>query len=184
MNIPNMLAGTILLVMGRRLFWLFVGCVGFALAYAYAERFLAAQPDYAVMAISILCGVAGALLAVFFQEIAVGISGFMAGVYVTLYLLAEAGFASYQFVWLISLCGGIIGSIFLIFVFDWALILLSSMTGASLIVQSGVLKYLPFPPVPHLPAIVFLALVILGCAVQTKFLNPQPGRDRPRKRFW
>ena len=31
---------------------------------------------------------------------------------------------------------------------------------------------------------IFLALVILGCAVQAKFLNPQPGRDRPRRRLW
>ncbi len=184
MNIPNILAGTILLVMGRRLFWLFVSCLGFAVAYTHAGRFLTGQPEYVIMTIAVICGVAGALIAVFFQEIAVGISGFMAGVYLTLYLIAAAGFGSSQFVWLIGIGGGIIGAVFLVFVFDWTLVLLSAMTGASLIVQSGVLSYLPIPANPHTPAIAFLVLVILGCAVQTKFLNPQPGRDRPRKRLW
>ncbi|MGE0086504.1 MAG: hypothetical protein AB7S75_19015 [Desulfococcaceae bacterium] len=184
MNIINILAGTLLLIIGRRLFWLFVGCIGFTVAYTYAGRFMAGQPDYVIMAAAIISGVAGALFAVFFQELAVGISGFMAGVYVTLYLLTGAGFGSSQFVWLIGIGGGIIGAVFLIFVFDWTLILLSAMTGASMIIQSGVLAYIPLPANPHTPAIAFLLLVVLGCAVQTKFLNPQPGRDRPRKRFW
>jgi hypothetical protein len=55
--------------------------------------------------------------------------------------------------------GGIIGIIFVIAIFDWALIFLSSLTGAALILQPLGLR-------PAVAPLVFLGLFIVGVIVQ------------------
>jgi hypothetical protein len=73
-------------------------------------------------------------------------------------------------VWLPYGIGGIIGAVFLFFVFDWALIFLSTLTGATLLVQMAAFT----PPVE---IILFVALVIAGAVFQTKAM---PGARRVR----
>ena len=80
------------------------------------------------------------ILATFLQKIAIAVAGFVAGgklaVAVTGAFVSDAGeLGSY---WLIFIIGGIIGSILLLSLFDWALIFLSAIVGADLIVS-------PFP---------------------------------------
>ncbi|MEE4356908.1 MAG: hypothetical protein V2I97_10590 [Desulfococcaceae bacterium] len=176
MNFPNMLAGAILLLLGRRLFWLFVGCIAFSLTYNYAQTVLSGYSPVLMMAISILAGVAGAMLAVFFRDVMVGISGFLAGIHITLSIAQSSGFAYSQLLLLIGIAGGIMGSLLLIFLFDWALILLSSLAGASVLIDAGILKYISSDP--RLMPIAYLFLVITGCAVQAKISAPAGGRKR------
>jgi hypothetical protein len=132
MYVINSMIGIILLTLGRKLFWLFVGCVGFVFGLQMANQYLAAQSSWTAWAAALLIGCIGALLALFFQTLAIGLGGFAAGTTITAYLTALTGFAIHP---LINLCGGIIGSIVLYVVFDWALIFLSSLVGATLIVQ-------------------------------------------------
>ena len=66
--------------------------------------------------------------------------------------------------WLPYIIGGIVGAIFLFFVFDWALIFLSTLTGATLIVQMVTFN----PPVE---ITLFLALVIAGTVFQAKTMT-------------
>ncbi|QTA79780.1 DUF4203 [Desulfonema limicola] len=167
MNIPAFLAGVSLIFLGRKLFWLFVACMGFAVAYTHAEQFTGNQPEYIIMGIAIFFGVIGAVFAVFFQKIAVGVSGFAAGGFICLYLFQLAGFEPTQLIWLGSIAGGIAGALLMIFVFDWALILLSSISGASIIVQS-----INLDPALDLP--VYIGLIIIGTAVQAKIMSIEP----------
>jgi hypothetical protein len=69
-----------------------------------------------------------------------------------------------QMVWLPYIIGGIIGAIILFFVFDWALIFLSTLTGATLIVQMAAFR-------PWVEITLFLALVIAGMLFQAKTMT-------------
>ncbi len=133
MYVINGMIGIILLTLGRKLFWLFVGCLGFVFGLQMAQQYLTAQPSYMAWAVALVIGIIGAVLALFFQSLAIVLGGFAAGMTITAYLTVLTGFAVNP---LINLCGGIIGSIVLYALFDWALIFLSSLVGATLIVQA------------------------------------------------
>jgi NADH:ubiquinone oxidoreductase subunit 3 (subunit A) len=67
-------------------------------------------------------------------------------------------------VWLPYIIGGVIGAVVLFLVFDWALIFLSTLTGATLIVQMVTFK-------PWVEISLFLALVIAGVIFQAKTMT-------------
>jgi hypothetical protein len=112
------------------------------------------------LVLAILTGITGAVLAVFFQKIAVGLAGFAAGGYIGINLLRLLGFNLGQIIWLPYLIGGVVGAVLLYLIFDWALIFVSSLSGASLIIQAVNFN-------PRLELGMFIALVILGIIIQT-----------------
>ena len=166
-TIINILFGTILLTLGRKLFWLFVGFIGFAVGFHYASSVWNLQSQLLSIGLATLTGIIGAVLAVVFQKIAVGLAGFAGGGYITLNLVNLLGVRIDQLIWLPYLIGGIIGMLLLFFIFDWALIFISALAGASMIVQvvdltSGVKQ------------IVYFALVIMGIFIQTFWYRKTP----------
>lgn len=157
----NLCIGLFLIFIGRRLFWLFVACVGFTVGYHVAHNVLAVQSPVLILAASILSGLAGAVIAIFFQKTAILIAGFSAGGYFTLSLCSRFFNWPGPWVWLLVIIGGIAGAVILFFIFDWALIFLSSLTGATLIVQTTALN-------PWVDTALFLVLFSVGIAFQTK----------------
>lgn len=177
MNYPNLIIGAVLALLGRKIFWLFVGGLGFLAGFTYTETFFGPQPDTVVVLVALTAGVLGALIAVFLQGLAVGVAGFLAGGFITLEILRIAPFDPGQFAWLVCFAGGVLGTVMLVFVFDWALILLSSVIGGSLVVES-----LPMDPQYRIWS--FLAIVVVGCAVQAKLMDVgAEGERRRRKRL-
>jgi len=160
----NILIGLILLSAGRKLFWLFVACVGFASGYHYAQQIWAVHSPVLLLILSIAAGALGAILAIFFQTAAIVIAGFAAGGYIVLTLFDQVARLPAQMVWLPYIIGGIVGAIVLFFVFDWALIVLSTLTGATLIVQMAAFN-------PWVEIALFLALVIAGMVFQAKTMT-------------
>ncbi len=156
MYVVNSMIGLILLTLGRKLFWLFVGCVGFVFGLQMANQYLGAQPSWIAWVVALLIGLVGALLAIFFQTLAIGLGGFAAGSAVTAYLTLLAGVAVHP---LINVFGGIIGLILLIALFDWALIFLSSLVGATFIVQ-------PLNLSLQAEIILYAILVVMGIIFQ------------------
>src|ERR1043165_5645862 len=75
----NILVGTLLLLFGRRLFWLFTAGIGFFLAAQLCTEVLKGHPQWVTLAIAIAVGVLGALAAILFQRVLIGIVGFFAG---------------------------------------------------------------------------------------------------------
>jgi hypothetical protein len=69
--------------------------------------------------------------------------------------------------WIVYILGGVIGVILISLLFDWALIALSSLAGASLILQS-------FLPQNAAGGILFFILFLLGVLIQGSILR----RDR------
>lgn len=177
MNYPNLIIGAILALLGRKLFWLFVGGLGFLAGFTYTEAFLGPQPDYIVVLVGVVAGVAGALLAIFLQGLAVGLAGFLAGGFLALEVLRVTAFDPGQFTWLVCFGGGVLGTVLLVFVFDWALIVLSTVIGGSLVVET-------LPMNPEYKVWSFLAIVVVGCAVQAKLMDVGPeGENRRRRRL-
>ena len=127
------LSGALTLVLGRKLFWLFVGVAGFIAGLHVADFYFRLHPIWVLWTAGLICGVTGALLAFFLQHVAIGIGGLLAGGTIALYMMHILDLDPVAWVVLI---GGIIGMVALILFFDWALILLSSMLGATVIVQA------------------------------------------------
>ena len=123
------------------------------------------------MLIALAVGLLGALLAYFFQKLVVGAAGFLAGAFIAARLVSYLGTQVKGWDWPIILIGGIIG-IFLVYaIFEWALIILSSLAGAILIVEGLKLVAL-------VGFIVGVVLFVVGLVFQAG-LNR---RDASRKR--
>jgi hypothetical protein len=159
-TVVNILLGLILLTLGRRLFWLFVGFIGFAVGFHYAASVWQLQSQLLLIGLAALTGIVGAVLALFFQKIAVGLAGFAGGGYIALNLINLLGVRLDQLIWLPYLVGGLVGVMLMFFIFDWALILISALAGASMITQAMSLN-------PGLELGLYLALVICGLVIQT-----------------
>ena len=136
MTALRILVSISLLILGRQLFWLFVGGTGFVLAMELMTRLTLAWPAWLTLIVALVAGIIGALLAIALQEIAVGVAGFVTGGYVVINFLDLVGLQAPVLVWVFAIIGAIIGVILAISLFDWALILLSSSSGATLLVQS------------------------------------------------
>jgi hypothetical protein len=172
MTVPilRILVGAGLLLLGRQLYWLFVAGVGFAAAIGLVGRLAQAQPAWLLLVIALAAGLVGALLAVWLQRAAIGLAGFLAGGYVALALVDAAGIELPTLSWVLALVGAIIGVVLILIVFDWGLIVLSSLAGAGAIVHALDLTRLA-------TVLVYLVLVAAGIAVQASLLAQERDRD-------
>ncbi len=164
MNWITILIGVLLLCAGRRLFWLFVACVGFASGYHYVQQIGGIHNPVPILILAITAGAVGAIIAIFFQKAAILLAGFAAGGYIVMVLFDQFAGLPAQMVWLPYFIGGIFGAGLLYFAFDWALIFLSTLTGATLIVQMVAFN-------PGVETIIFIALVIAGSVFQAKLMT-------------
>ena len=135
LNLINVILGGALLVTGRKLFWLFVGAIGFIIGMQLTALFWHGPEGLAII-IGLVIGLIFAGLAIFVQTIAIGIAGFLAGGYTLSLLVGMLGLQAGGISWVIYIVGGIIGLLLVISLFDWAIITLSSLAGASLVVQA------------------------------------------------
>ena len=164
MILLRILAGIALLVAGRRLFWLFVGLIGFISGIRLASHFFPGQPEWMILAIALMAGVLGALLALVLQWLAVGLAGFLAGAYILVSLLHISGWGASGMDWLFFFIGGILGTLLIIVLFDWALIILSSLAGDVLIIETVHADR-------WVTTLLFIGLFILGVAVQSHLMK-------------
>ena len=158
-TIIGVLIGIVILFFGRKLFWLCVAAVGFAVGVQIAPLLVNEASSLLALVIALAFGVLGVLLALFIQKIAIAVLGFLAGGKLAT-AIAAAFFVQYgQYSTIIFVIGGIIGAILLMAVFGWALIVVSSFIGAYLIQSAIVL-----PPTGS--TLVFIGLAIVGIFVQ------------------
>ena len=163
LGVISLILGAALLITGRKLFWLFVGAAGFVAGLQLATQF-SQGPELLSLVVGLAVGILFALLAIVLQGLAIGVAGFLAGGYILTVLAGMIGLNQGAFSWIVYVIGGIIGALLVIFLFDWAIITLSSLAGASLISQA-----LAIPG--GLAGVVFLALVIVGVVIQGSTLR-------------
>ncbi len=159
MNLFGILAGGILLFFGKRLFWFFVGVAGFLYGSGVvAQYFLSVSPLVSFL-IGIVCGVACALIAPFFQKFLVAVAGFITGGYAGVWLFVRLTPLGSDWTWIVYLAGGFLGFLLAWLLLDASLIVLSALLGTVLLVES-----LPFPTL--ISQMAGLAAFAAGLAVQ------------------
>jgi hypothetical protein len=171
-SLAGIVAGVILLLLGRRLYWVFVAGVGFLTGLALAPDLLPDQPDWLILVEALAVAIVGAVIALVAQKLTIGLIGFAAGGGIGLALLLALGVVGDGSRWIVYLIGGIAGLVLMLVVFDWALILLSSLAGAYLIV-TGVAPRVTLPQGTSFLLLAFL--VVIGVVVQAGRLGG-PGR--------
>ena len=167
--IPKILVGIFLLIFGRKLFWLFVAGIGFFAATGFSSQLFRSQPEWFILIFALATGIIGALLAVFLQRIAIGLAGFLAGGYLTLSLLDILGVELARLAWLPLIIGGIVGAMLVVLLFDWALIVLSSLVGASLISQA-------IPLEPLFGVLLFIGSLFVGIVIQAGMIRAEKSK--------
>ncbi len=167
-RVLTLVAGAILLAGGRRLYWLLVGLVGFVLGFALAGELLEGPP-WLILGAGLVAGLVASVLAVFFQKIVLAAAGFLIGGLAVIWWSGEMGWGETWWVWGLALLAGALGAALTRTVFEVALVLLSSVFGATLVLEA-----LQRPT--DQTSLLFVVLVSGGVVVQ--FLTT--GRRRSR----
>lgn len=154
------LFGAVLLFFGRKLFWLFVAVVGFLFGLEFGAQIMVGAEQWVIWLVALVIGLVGALLAVLLQRVAIILAGAAAGGLFFMNL-AVAGGMNNTFQLAAFIVGAIVAGILAALLFDWALIILSAITGASLIAGAFTLS-------PAIAALTAVALCILGIIVQAR----------------
>lgn len=163
------LAGVLLLAFGRRLYWFFVGVAGFVFGYYLASEHLDLEERGLVLILAVAAGLLCAVLAVFFNKLAVGFVGFLAGFLALLWLADQLDWEPGWWILLVAIAAGVVGSLLTRALFELGLIVFSSVAGASLVAQGAGWDD------AH-AALLFLLLAVSGVFFQLFFSRKKRGR--------
>jgi len=161
LNLIPVAGGVALLLFGRRLFWLLVASAGFLAGFTFVTLFLEEPSTTSALVAGLLAGAAGALIALFAQKVAVTLGGFLAGGYGLMVLAGGVPGISSIPEWIPFLVGGVIGAFLIRIVFEWTLIVLTSLIGAILVTH-----FLSVGPAFLVPLTVLVAVV--GIVIQAR----------------
>ena len=164
-SLAGIFVGVVLLLFGRRLYWVFVAGIGFLTGLALAPDLLAGHPEWVILLAAIVVALACAVVAIVAQRLSIGLIGFIAGASIGRLLLRALGIAGDGPAWAAYLLAGVAGLVLMLVLFDWALILLSSLAGSNLI-ATGVAARMPLPEGTWL--LLLVALVLIGVVVQAR----------------
>ena len=151
-------------MLGRKLFWLFSGAIAFIFGVEFIPLFLHGQSQHVIWIIALVLSIIAIILAFAMEKIGLRVAGFMAGGYVAMSIVNELRINIPWLPWILFAAGGGIGLVLTLVLFDWALILLSSLSGAFLIVQVSGFSL-------HLTKILFVLLVAVGITAQAKLIK-------------
>ena len=162
MDFLRILLGVILLVVGRRLFWLVVAAAGFLVGFEFSRIIWIEQPQWVVLLVALGTGILGALIAVIAQRIAFGFVGLFAGAYLGLIAAGYFGAMEHSTLWVIG--AGFIGAVLAVLVTDWAIIVFTSLAGAGAVVTGLSLS-------TEISAFAFFILAGVGMYVQIRLMS-------------
>ena len=169
--LAHLILGVMLLAMGRKLFWLFVAAIGFVAGAHAAAAWLHGSPPLVTLGVAVIMGALGAWLALAAQKLAIALAGFFAGGYLLTLFLNLGMMQAPERQWVSFLIGGIAGAVLMVVLFDWTLIVLSSIGGAHLITTAfhfdGAIAF-----------VFFVVLAVGGLLIQSKLIGG-PKRKTP-----
>jgi hypothetical protein len=170
----RLLVGILLLLLGRRLYWLFVAGVGFVTGLELAPRVLPHHSETVIVLVALALAVVGALIAVLATKVVVGLIGFAAGGGIAALLLPSLGIEAGAAQLIVYVVAGVVGALLLLVLFEWALILLSSVAGATLL---GVTVEPLLGVPPRLTSVLIVVLAVVGALVQARIVGTAPDRS-------
>lgn len=166
-------AGALLLLFGRRLYWFFAGIVGFVATFLLVGRLMPELNEGAALVVALIGGAAGAVLTVFAHRLLLGVIGALGGGLIALWQAQALGLEQGA-AWLLAVVLGVVVGAWLISaLFEFALALLSSLLGAQLLVDVFAIE-----PQWVLPA--YLGLVGFGLLFQ--LMRSKRRRKRRRRK--
>jgi hypothetical protein len=162
--IAALLVGIALLLFGRRLFWLFVGVIGFMAGwYLVLGRH---GPTAGGLLIAVLAGLVGLVLALVVQKVAVALAGFFVGAYLVANLLGWPLPPLRPTEQLVLLLAGVVAAFLALALFDLALILFSAIAGAGLVLDNVHLRV-----GGSVRLLLLVVLAAVGAAFQARWLE-------------
>ena len=162
------LAGFPVLFFGRKLYWFLVGALGFVLGLGIAEFFLPESQGWTPIIIGLVFGLVGTILAMLLQKLTLSVVGFVGGGFFGLSLLNMLALDGTPLKIIAFLLGAAIGTGLVFAVFDYALIIISTIAGSLLITQ-GAIKFFALEEGTRL--LLFVVLLVLGFIAQLSQKN-------------
>jgi hypothetical protein len=163
-EILSLAAGVLLLLAGRRLFWLAVGVAACLLSWRALGSLLGS--GWLPLALSVLAGLACAWLTVRFVRTVALLTGFLAG---AMLLPAGANLLGIETGWYaLALAGGVLGAALVALAMNWGLILATAFAGAGAIAEGLRGSLALSAPAAN---VILLALLALGVAWQSSQLR-------------
>lgn len=163
--------GFITLITGRQLYGLFAGGIAFIGAFFLAPIYFNITPDNNLLMTSLGIGVVTGLLATLLGRIMTAIVLFLAGGYLVATIPGILGLGTDWVSWPLMVIAGLVVILLALVWFDFSLILLSTLTGASLIVQTIQLNVFN-------AIIAYFALVIFGIVTQLILMQYWPSSEK------
>jgi hypothetical protein len=172
MTMAYVVAGVLLIVAGRRVFWLFLGLLCFVAGMNFLQRWFPDTPQTTLLLASVGIGALGAGIGMIAQKTAVWVGGFLGGGFLAVMLVRMVTQEDGSATLVAFLAGGVIGIFLARHIFKWVMIVVSSAIGALIICKALLTGVLP-------GAVVFGILLLAGVAIQSGFL--WRGRSSSRK---
>lgn len=166
--LAQIVVGGVLLLFGRRLFWLLIGAAGFFAGVLVTDTYLAVDSEALRWIVGLAVGLLAALAAVFLKRIAVSLGGAIIAGYSVYWYLGLTWQPLQTWQWLLVAAAAVIGFLVAQVVFDFGLIFLSSLAGATLVLEN-------LDAAASVSRWLFLVLVVLGATAQATSL---PERKR------
>ncbi len=168
-SLISIAVGGVLLMLGRRLYFVFVAGVFFLLGLGLTNLVLgeSANLGWTGTIIGLVVGGLAALLATQLQETLLRIVGALAGAGGTYMVMTLLNTTLGGYWWAAVIAGGVLGFILVMGAFELALVLLSSFAGANLILN-GARGLLGDALTPTLVTVGLVVLVGVGLVVQMK----------------
>lgn len=160
MPILPLASGVVLLFAGRKFFWLIVAILGFLFSFQFIQTQFPNVDQETTFVVGAVLGIAGAILAVFVQKMAIALAGFLAGglIGTTLWdTLGQNGDLSL----FVFIGAGFLGCLLMMFLFDWALVIMTSLMGSALLIEVFELQQ------QGMAGFLFLGLALLGIFIQS-----------------
>lgn len=167
-----LVAGVLLVVAGRKIYLFSIGLIGFLAGMYLFSEVGGTEGDWKLFLLALLVGFLGAMLALFVQRAAWLVGGFLGGGILIVYVSDLFGSSLGLSPPTLFIAGGTVGAILFFLLMDWALIVLTTMTGAYLIIDQTGPGGLP-------SRVLFFLLVAAGLLIQGKSLE---ARRKSRKK--
>ena len=161
--------GLVLAFAGRRFIWLLIALAGFWLGFQLVAWLLPGQDDTVQLLVGVVVGVFGAILARRFTEVLLWIAAFVL-VGAALLTLGEIFVPDNTLILvLLFVVGGLIGLALVRWALGWAVIVISALGGAALVMQGlpGLLGTTP----GTLNLVIGIVVAVAGFFVQWQYLK-------------
>src|SRR5262245_35898495 len=118
----RIVVGLALLLLGRRLYWLFVAGIGFLTGVELAPRVFPGRPEWVFLVAAVALALVGTVVAIVAQKFVIALVGFLAGGAIGVLLLRTLGVNGNALAWLVYVTAGFVGILLVLVLFEWGLI--------------------------------------------------------------